>query len=94
MNISMEDFIKGGTGCRAISSSSGSVTSVDFYCFIPMTDTVVSVLYHNEDTSTNVISTYKLEGITIPAGMIIVCNDGSYFSGITLSSGTVMVYKR
>lgn len=94
MNISQEDFIKGGTGCRAISSSSGTVDTVDFYCFIPIADTVVTGLYHNNENTVNVIDTYKLQGITIPAGMLIVCNDGSFFSGITLSSGTVMVYKR
>jgi hypothetical protein len=94
MNISQEDFITGGRGCIAVSSSSGSVTTTDFYCFIPLEDTVVSVLYHNEQTSSNVIDTYKLQGITLPAGVIIVANDGSYFSGIQLSSGSVILYKR
>lgn len=94
MNDSMEQFVTGGTGCIAISSSSGSVSTHNFYCFIVNSDCVVTSLEHNDNIGVNVIDTYKLQGLTLTPAMIIRANDGFYFSQITLSSGSVIIYKR
>jgi hypothetical protein len=93
MNESIEQFVTGGTGNRIVSSASG-VVDINFYCFVVNSDAVVTTLYHNGDATSNVIDTYKLQGITLSAGALIRANDGNYFSGIGLSSGNVIIYKR
>lgn len=92
MNVSMEDFVTGGNGCLMVSSSSGAVTGKNFYAFQVNEAAVVTALI--DGTGTDVLDTYKLQGITLSAGLLIVANAGSYFTGITLSSGSVLLLKR
>lgn len=95
MNESLDQFVTGGVGNIAVTSSSGSVTAHNFYCFVVNEDCVVSSLQHNDaEGAVNVIDTYKLQGVTLKSGTLIRANDGNYFSQITLSSGSVIIYKR
>lgn len=93
MSESLDQFVTGGTGCIAISSSSGSVGTHNFYCFVVNEDCVVSSLMHN-DVDSNIIDDYKLQLLTLKSGALIRANDGNYFSQITLTSGSVIIYKR
>lgn len=97
--MNADNFLKGGLGCKAISSSSGTVQTEDFYCFVVNDDCVITGLYHNDDQATNVIDDYKFQGLTLKAGMLIVPqqpytgNGKRKFTGVTLSSGSIIIYK-
>lgn len=95
--MNADNFLKGGLGCKAISSSSGTVQTEDFYAFVVNEDCVITGLYHNDDQATNVIDSYKFQGLTLKSGMLIVPQFVSgvraKFTGITLSSGSVIIYR-
>lgn len=99
--MNFENFLKGGHGCKAISSSSGEVQTEDFYAMVVNEDCVISELYHSNDSTTNKVDSYKFQGLTLKSGMLIVPqqpvgNDVGgkvWFSGIQLSSGSVIIYR-
>jgi hypothetical protein len=82
------DFQGGLTGCKVISNTSANTGG--FQGFVVNTDAVVAQVL--DRSGTNITSDLGLSGVTIKQGMLITSAAGSYFSSITLTSGSVIAY--
>jgi hypothetical protein len=82
------DFQGGLTGCRVISNTSANTGA--FQGFVVNTDCVVTQVLDKDGT--NLTSSLGLTGVTIKQGMLITAAKGSYFSSITLASGSIVAY--
>lgn len=82
------DFQGGLTGCKVISG--GGASTGAFQGFVVNTDAVVAQVL--DKNGTDVTSTLGLSSFTIKQGMLITAAKGSYFSSITLTSGSIVAY--
>jgi len=82
------DFQSGLTGCKVISNTSANTGG--FQGFVINSDAVVSQLLDKDGV--NITSAMGLSSTTVSQGMLITAAKGSYFSSITLASGSVIVY--
>lgn len=82
------DFQGGLTGCQVISNTSPNTGG--FQGFVVNTDCVVTQVLDKDGT--NLTSSLGLTGVTIKQGMLITAAKGSYFSSITLASGSIVAY--
>jgi hypothetical protein len=82
------DFQSGLTGCQVISNTSANTGA--FQGFVVNTDVVVAQVLN--PAGTNITSALGLTSVSIKQGMLITAPKGSYFSSITLTSGSVIAY--
>ena len=82
------DFQGGLTGCRVISNTSANTGAIQG--FVVNTDAVVAQVLDKDGT--NITSALGLSSFTIKQGMLITAAKGSYFSSITLTSGSIVAY--
>ena len=90
----MDDLSKmiGENGCEFVDNSA---TNSDIYMIHVLADTVFTVLSEAKlkgGTETDVMTSMNLTGKTIPTGAILTPYD-DIFSDISISSGSVMVYR-
>jgi len=77
-----------GNGCKNLTAAAHSGLSA--YSFIVQEDTVISVLTVDGNNET---SDYGLGGaVTVKAGAYFVVPEGSIITGITIDSGSVIIY--
>jgi len=77
-----------GNGCKLLPV--GAHTGLSAYCFVAQEDTVISVLTVDGNNET---SDYGLGvGVTVKAGAYFVVPEGSVITGITIDSGSVIIY--
>jgi hypothetical protein len=84
------DFQGGLTGCRVISNTSANTGA--FQAFIVNADAVVTQVLNQ--AGTDITSALGLTSVTLKTGMFISMPAGSYFSSITLASGSIIAYLR
>jgi hypothetical protein len=82
------DFQSGLTGCQVISNTSANTGA--FQGFVVNADAVVAQVLN--PAGTNITSALGLTSVSIKQGMLITAPKGSYFSSITLTSGSVIAY--
>jgi len=82
------DFQGGLTGCKVITGT--GVNTGAFQGFVVNTDAVVAQVLDKDGI--NVTSALGLTSFTIKQGMLITAAKGSYFSSITLTSGSIVAY--
>ena len=82
------DFQGGLTGCKVISNTSANTGG--FQGFVVNADAVVAQVL--DPAGTDITSALGLSGVTIKQGGFISAAKGSWFSSITLTSGTIIVY--
>ncbi len=82
------DFQGGLTGCKVISNTTATVGA--FQGFVVNEEAIISQVL--DKNGVNVTSTMGLTGTTISQGMLITAAKGTYFSSITLVSGSIIVY--
>ena len=82
------DFQGGLTGCLVISNTSANTGA--FQGFVINSDAVVAQVLN--DSGTNITSALGLTSVTLKQGMLITAAKGSYFSSITLTSGSIVAY--
>lgn len=82
------DFQGGLTGCRVISNTSANTGA--FQGFVINDNAVVAQVL--DPAGTNITSALGLSGVTLKQGMLITAATGSYFSSITLTSGSIIAY--
>lgn len=82
------DFQGGLTGCRVISNTTANVDNIQ--AFVVNADAVVTQVLN--PAGVDVTSAMGLTGVTLKTGMLISAPYGSYFSSITLASGSVVAY--
>jgi hypothetical protein len=90
MSSTSTSFSAGYTGCKVISNTSAN-TGV-FRGFIVNDDAVVSAIL--DENGTSLLSTLGLSGVTLRSGIYISVESGNYISSITLTSGSIVAYKR
>lgn len=77
-----------GNGCKNLVAAAN--TGLSGYSFIAQEDTVISVLTVD---GTNQTTAYGLgAAVTIKAGAYFVVPEGSVITGITIDSGSVIIY--
>ena len=82
------DFQGGLTGCKVISNTSANTGG--FQGFVVNADAVVAQVL--DPAGTDITSALGLTSVTIKQGMLITAAKGSYFSSITLTSGSIVAY--
>jgi len=82
------DFQSGLTGCQVISNTSANTGA--FQGFVVNADAVVAQVLN--PAGTNITSALGLTSVTLKQGMLITAAKGSFFSSITLTSGSVIAY--
>jgi hypothetical protein len=82
------DFQGGLTGCKVITGTSANTGAIQG--FVVNTDAVVAQVLDKDGT--NITSALGLTSFTIKQGMLITAAKGSYFSSITLTSGSIVAY--
>ena len=90
MSSTSTSFSAGYTGCKVISNTSAN-TGV-FRGFIVNDDAVVSAILDEDGSS--LLSALGLSGVTLRSGIYISVESGNYISSITLTSGSIVAYKR
>jgi hypothetical protein len=88
MSIASSSFSAGYTGCRVVSTTA-AVTG-RFRGFVVNADCVVSALL--DRTSTSMMTSMGLTGVTLRQGMFISLPDDNWISSITLTSGSIILY--
>lgn len=87
---SSNSFSAGYTGCRVISNTSANTGT--FRGFVVNEDAVVSAIL--DSSSTSILSSLGLSGVTLKSGAFISVPDGDYISSITLTSGSIIAYNK
>ena len=82
------DFQSGLTGCLVISNTAANTGA--FQGFVVNADAVVAQVLN--PAGTNITSALGLSSVTLKQGMLITAAKGSYFSSITLTSGSIVAY--
>jgi len=82
------DFQSGLTGCQVISNTSANTGA--FQGFVVNADAVVAQVLN--PAGTDITSALGLTSVTLKQGMLITAAKGSFFSSITLTSGSVIAY--
>ena len=82
------DFQSGLTGSQVISGTS-AVTG-GFQAFVVNSNAVISQVL--DDKGVDITASKGLSGVTINQGMLISMPKGSWFSSITLTSGSIIAY--
>ena len=82
------DFRSGLTGCLVISNTSANTGA--FQGFVVNADAVVAQVLN--PAGTDITSALGLSYVTLKQGMLITAAKGSYFSSITLTSGSIVAY--
>jgi len=78
------DYTGGLTGCKVLSGTSANTGA--FQSFVVNADSVVAQILN--EAGTDITSSLGLSGATIK----IAAAKGSYFSSITLTSGSIIAY--
>lgn len=82
------DFQSGLTGCLVISNTAANTGA--FQGFVVNADAVVAQVLN--PAGTDITSALGLSSVTLKQGMLITAAKGSYFSSITLTSGSIIAY--
>jgi hypothetical protein len=82
------DFQSGLTGCKVLSGTSANTGG--FQGFVVNSDAVVAAVLN--PAGTDITSALGLTGVTLKQGMLITAATGTFFSSITLTSGSVVAY--
>jgi hypothetical protein len=82
------DFQSGLTGCQVISNTSANTGG--FQGFVVNADAVIAQVLN--PAGTDITSALGLTSVTLKQGMLITAAKGSFFSSITLTSGSVIAY--
>jgi hypothetical protein len=82
------DFQSGLTGCLVISNTSANTGG--FQGFVVNADAVVAQVLN--PAGVDITSALGLTSVTLKQGMLIAAAKGSYFSSITLTSGSIIAY--
>lgn len=82
------DFQSGLTGCLVISNTAANTGA--FQGFVVNADAVVAQVLN--PAGVNITSALGLTSVTLKQGMLIAAAKGSYFSSITLTSGSIIAY--
>ena len=82
------DFQSGLTGCLVISNTAANTGA--FQGFVVNSDAVVAQVLN--PAGTDITSALGLTSVTLKQGMLIAAAKGSYFSSITLTSGSIIAY--
>jgi len=76
----------------------GAVTSKNFVMFVPQEDTTITVMSGTSDSNVtptpNFLTIQNLSGKTLKQGSVISVPDGSVITSLTVSSGSVIAYKK
>ena len=90
--LTEQQFNMGGRGTYTIVST--TEREIDAYMIRVDSDAVFSRIEINNDTTTDVRTTYlDTAGGTIPAGTILIAGESNWFSAITLTSGVVTLFR-
>lgn len=90
MSTSSNSFSAGYSGCKVISNTSANTGT--FRGFIVNDDAVVSAILDKDGAS--LMTSLGLSGVTLRSGAYISVPAEDYISSITLTSGSVIAYKR